>query len=108
MRNLLEQAIDCDDGDHAARLIRDALGIESDEVTNYVFPKRWPNDRRTTCSHHRRMAYGGSSISGRTVDRAGMTAPIRRFPAARALLLMLLVAAMAGILLWPFGGLPWP
>ena len=45
MANLLEQAIDCDDGDNAAQLIRDALGIESDEVANYVFPKRWPADR---------------------------------------------------------------
>jgi hypothetical protein len=45
MWNLLEKAIDCDDGDHAARLIRDALGIESDEVANYVFPKTWPTDR---------------------------------------------------------------
>ena len=45
MANLLEQAIDCDDGDNAAQLIRDALGIESDEVANYVFPKTWPADR---------------------------------------------------------------
>ena len=45
MANLLEQAIDCDDGDNAAKLIRDALGIESDEVANYVFPKMWPADR---------------------------------------------------------------
>ena len=45
MANLLEQAIDCDDGDNAARLIRDALGIESDEVANYVFPKTWPANR---------------------------------------------------------------
>jgi hypothetical protein len=45
MANLLEQAIDCDDGDSAAKLIRDALGIESDEVANYVFPKTWPADR---------------------------------------------------------------
>jgi uncharacterized protein HemY len=45
MSNLLEQAIDCDDGDHAAKLIRDALGIESDEVANYVFPKTWPANR---------------------------------------------------------------
>jgi hypothetical protein len=28
--NLLEQAINCDDGEHAARIILDALGIESD------------------------------------------------------------------------------
>ena len=33
--NLLERAINCDDGDYAARMIRDALGIESDDVTNY-------------------------------------------------------------------------
>jgi hypothetical protein len=26
MTNLLEQAIDCDDGERAARIIRDALG----------------------------------------------------------------------------------
>jgi hypothetical protein len=43
--NLLEQAIDCDDGDNAAKLIRDALGIESDDVVNYVFPKTWPANR---------------------------------------------------------------
>jgi hypothetical protein len=40
--NLLEQAINCDDGDAAATIIRDALGIDSDEVANYVFPKTWP------------------------------------------------------------------
>jgi uncharacterized protein HemY len=43
--NLLEQAINCDDGDRAAKMIRDALGIESDDVTNYCFPKHWPDDR---------------------------------------------------------------
>jgi hypothetical protein len=30
MANLLAQAIDCDDADQAARIIRDALGIESE------------------------------------------------------------------------------
>ena len=45
MANLLEQAIDSDDGGNAAKLIRDALGIESDEVANYVFPKTWPANR---------------------------------------------------------------
>jgi hypothetical protein len=40
--NLLEQAIGCSDGDDAAKLIREALGIETDEVANYLFPKRWP------------------------------------------------------------------
>ena len=45
MANLLERAIDCDDGDDAGKLIRDALGIESDEVANYMFPKTWPANR---------------------------------------------------------------
>ena len=45
MTNLLEQAIGCDDGDQAAKLIQDALGIESDDVVNYCFPKNWPEDR---------------------------------------------------------------
>ena len=45
MTNLLEQAIKCDDGDRAAKIIQDALGIESDDVANYVFPKTWPGDR---------------------------------------------------------------
>jgi hypothetical protein len=39
--NLLEQAI----ADRAAKLIQDALGIESDAVVNYCFPKTWPADR---------------------------------------------------------------
>jgi hypothetical protein len=45
MSNLLEQAINCNDGDQAAKIIQNALGIDSDEVANYVFPKNWPNDR---------------------------------------------------------------
>jgi hypothetical protein len=44
MINLLEQAISCDDADQAAKIIRDALGIEGD-VANYCFPKTWPKDR---------------------------------------------------------------
>ena len=39
------EAINCDDADQAARIIQDALGIESDEVANYVFLKTWPADR---------------------------------------------------------------
>jgi hypothetical protein len=42
MTNLLEQAINCDDGDRAAKIIRDALGIEHDDVAHYCFPKDWP------------------------------------------------------------------
>ena len=45
MSNLLEQAINCDDGDRAAKIIQDALGIKSDDVANYVFPRTWPADR---------------------------------------------------------------
>jgi hypothetical protein len=39
--NLLEQAINCDDGDRAAKIIRDALGIETDDVANYSVPHHW-------------------------------------------------------------------
>ena len=42
MTSLIEQAINCNDGDLAAKIIRDALGIESDDVANYCFPKEWP------------------------------------------------------------------
>jgi hypothetical protein len=45
MTNLLEQAIKSNDADHAARIIQAALGIESDDVASYVFPKTWPSDR---------------------------------------------------------------
>jgi len=45
MTNLLDQAIACDDGDRAAKIIQEALGIESDDVANYCFPKNWPADR---------------------------------------------------------------
>jgi hypothetical protein len=41
MTNLLAQAINCDDPDQAARIIRDALGIESDDVVHYCFPTTW-------------------------------------------------------------------
>jgi len=45
MTNVLERAIACNDADDAAEMIRNALGIESDDVANYVFPKTWPTDR---------------------------------------------------------------
>jgi uncharacterized protein HemY len=45
MSNLLEQAIKCDDGEQAARILQQALGIETDEVVNYCIPHHWPNDR---------------------------------------------------------------
>ena len=45
MTNLFAQAINFDDADRTAKIIQDALGIESDDVVNYCFPKTWPNDR---------------------------------------------------------------
>ena len=50
MANLLEQAINSNDGDHAAKLIQSALGIQSDDVVNYVFPKTGPGDREQRAS----------------------------------------------------------
>jgi hypothetical protein len=34
-----------DNAHRAAKIIWGALGIESDDVVNYVFPKTWPADR---------------------------------------------------------------
>jgi hypothetical protein len=45
MTNLLERAIKTDDPDIAAKIIQHALGIESDEVASYCFPKTRPSDR---------------------------------------------------------------
>ena len=50
MSNLLEQAIKSDDGDRAATIIRQALGIESDDVANDCFPVTWPADREQQAS----------------------------------------------------------
>jgi hypothetical protein len=50
MSNLLAEAINCDDPDRAARIIREALGIESDDVVGYCFPTEWPADpERRAC-----------------------------------------------------------
>jgi hypothetical protein len=45
MTNLLERAISCNDADQTAKIIQNALGIESDDMVNYCFPKNWPADR---------------------------------------------------------------
>jgi hypothetical protein len=45
MSNLIEQAIDCSDGERAAKIPQQALGIESDDVVKYCFPQQWPDDR---------------------------------------------------------------
>ena len=39
MTNLLEQAINSNNGDHAAKLIREALGIQSDDVCQLRLPE---------------------------------------------------------------------
>ena len=79
MANLLERAIDCDDGDDAGKLIRDALGIESDEVANYMFPKTWPANRarasaRPAAGPLRRASAGAvrSRATQRRSDRSGI------------------------------------
>ena len=50
MSNLLEKAINTDDGDRAAEIIKQALGIELDDVVNYCFPKQWLDDRELRAS----------------------------------------------------------
>jgi hypothetical protein len=45
MPNLLAEAIASDDPDRATKLIRDALGIESDDVATYWFRREWQVDR---------------------------------------------------------------
>ena len=37
--NLIEQAINCNDGDLAAKIIRDALGIENDDTCQLLLPE---------------------------------------------------------------------
>jgi hypothetical protein len=39
-QSLLEQAINCEEGDRAAK-----IGIEGDDVANYCLRKSWPADR---------------------------------------------------------------
>ena len=40
MTNLLEETINSNDANHAAKVIQEALGIESDDVANYVLRRR--------------------------------------------------------------------
>jgi hypothetical protein len=80
MTNLLARAINCDDGDRAAKIIQQALGVESDDVANNCFPKTWPSDREQRARIYRRLAANGSAHSGvtrfrpRPVTRAGRSA----------------------------------
>jgi hypothetical protein len=45
MAELLKKENNSEHGDRAAKIIQDALGIESDDVVNNCFPKEWPADR---------------------------------------------------------------
>jgi hypothetical protein len=64
MTNLLEQAINCDDGDRAASVIKDALGIESDDVGELLLSKGLAVGSRGQRPHHRRLAARRSAPSG--------------------------------------------
>jgi uncharacterized protein HemY len=68
MTNLLEQAINCNDGDRAAKIIQDALGIESDDVGSYCFPKQWPSNHEQRADIigewlHREASYIGGRLA---------------------------------------------
>jgi len=52
MTTRLQEAINCNDGDQAARIIQDALGIESDHLAN-SFPKIWPAEPRASANGYR-------------------------------------------------------
>jgi len=75
MTNLLQQAINCDDADQAAKIIRDALGIESDDVVGYCFPTEWPVDRERRARYIGEWLQTGGALSGLVTEP-------RRFPAA--------------------------
>ena len=61
MTNLLGQAINCDDGDAAAKLMQDALGVENNNVVNYCFSKIWPTDREQRAHIIGWLQNGGAS-----------------------------------------------
>ena len=58
MTNLLEQAISTDDGDRAAKIIQDALGIESDEGGELSLPKKVANRPRAKSTDYRGLVEG--------------------------------------------------
>ena len=66
MTNLLQQAINCDDLDRAARIIRDALGIETDAC----FMSATPTGRRSPTSISRRNREGRAAAKLLTRDEA--------------------------------------
>jgi hypothetical protein len=77
--NLLEQAINCDDAHSAARIIMDALGIETDELANYCL-KNWANGSQAACPHRRQLAPGGGRIPGVVTELVGAIRNARLLP----------------------------
>jgi hypothetical protein len=67
MSNLLERAINCDDGDRAAKIIQNALGIESDDVANFCIPENVARGSRAARPHHWRLAADRGALSGLTI-----------------------------------------
>jgi hypothetical protein len=64
MANRLKQAINCDDRDRTASIIRDALGIETDELASFCL-KHWPSERneRARAIGHWLDAEGNSQVN---------------------------------------------
>ena len=83
MTNLLAQAIDCDDPNQAARIIRDALGIEGDDVVNYCFPDDLAGRSRAARPIYWRVAQDRSPLSRVVTEprRFPPPGPSRRRPA---------------------------
>jgi hypothetical protein len=52
-------------------MIRDALGIESDDAVNYCFPTTWPADRE-----QRARYIGGGSRPRPAISRRDRTPPL--------------------------------
>ena len=63
MTNLLEQAINCNDGDHAAKIIQDALGIETRRRRQLRLSQDLADRPRAACSHHRRVVADRGALS---------------------------------------------
>jgi hypothetical protein len=61
------------DGDHAAKIIQDAVSIERDDVANYCLPKTWPADRE-----QRRLASDRGTLPGLTTRADDRPPPLRR------------------------------
>lgn len=53
----------------ASNLIRDALGIESEDVVNYCLPKEWPADRERRAKYVNEW-FRDATAEGGTAPRA--------------------------------------